>query len=178
MGNPEEVIAAVKELGPGIASQGMFHSDKWAASSSACPKTNGSPPLSRTTVLPWRDWDASHWLIRACDQGGVVSPSHRITLSADGMPSSVKKCPWEKPVNQDRVGRPQRAVATQRHQVQRARSRADKIDLAGDGGVVWRIGQAKVPWNGLLGAKGSVHDNSAAMASRSAFARRQSRPSV
>ncbi len=53
-GIPAAAGAATDELMPGTISNGTPASASAWASSPPRPKTNGSPPLSRTTSLPWR----------------------------------------------------------------------------------------------------------------------------
>jgi hypothetical protein len=57
---------AIAELIPGTTSNGTPAAAKASASSPPRPKTNGSPPLSRTTRRPRRAWVINSALISSC----------------------------------------------------------------------------------------------------------------
>ena len=63
-GMPAYAGAATDELTPGTTMNGTPRSRRCVASSPPRPKTNGSPPLSRTTHLPCSACSASSSLMR------------------------------------------------------------------------------------------------------------------
>ena len=71
----EDVVAGVRtpmpiskmaDVMPGTTSNGRPFSSSSSPSSPPRPKTNGSPPLRRTTVLPSFALSTSSWLMSGC----------------------------------------------------------------------------------------------------------------
>ena len=65
-GMPAYAGPAIADVTPGTISNGMPASASSSASSPPRPNTNGSPPLSRTTVRPVRACSISSSLMRCC----------------------------------------------------------------------------------------------------------------
>jgi hypothetical protein len=63
--------AASPAVTPGMTRKGIPAAASVIASSPPRPKTNGSPPLSRSTRCPARASDTSRWLISACVAEGL-----------------------------------------------------------------------------------------------------------
>src|SRR3954452_18340531 len=65
-GMPASAGTPIADVTPGTTSTGMPAATHASSSSMPRPKTNGSPPLSRTTRLPARAWVISSSLICSC----------------------------------------------------------------------------------------------------------------
>ena len=121
-GGPGTAIALVT---PGTTSTGTPAATHASTSSIPRPKTNGSPPLSRTTTRPARACSTSSRLISSCAidrPPGTLAASMTVDLGAE-LVEQRQRC---QPVGDHDVGLGERGPAAHRDQARVAGATADQ----------------------------------------------------
>ena len=120
--------AAMALDSPGTTSNGTPAAARASASSPPRPKTNGSPPLRRTTRLPRRAArTSSAWIVSCRVERPAGALAHGEALRAR---RELQRLAADERVVEDEVRLGERARGAQRQQLGVARARADQRDVA------------------------------------------------
>ena len=115
-GIPAAAGTETADVTPGTTSTGTAFSAQCSASSPPRPRTNGSPPLSRTTCFPAFAWSTRSSLIRSCPTGwlpGVLPTS----MTSTSVPRVAEQSPRSEAVHDDHVSRGEQGATTHRDEV-------------------------------------------------------------
>ena len=156
-GIPAAAGPAIALETPGTTSHGTPAARHASSSSLPRPNTNGSPPLSRTTVRPALACCTSSSLISSCVSAAWPRPLPTSISSAPG-PSLLQQCGADQPVVHDDVGPSQELEAARRDEPRITGAGAHQVHrpLRDASGVRAAPAQARARrWM----AAGQVHDD-------------------